>query len=247
MLDPQSWWNEGEVFDFWPKDGYINCIAWKTFEGTSNGALKTMTSSFLYNPFLAKVKHLCFKSPELGFLTPLERSLNIINCQKWGSTPYQNMSLWEALRINLFCFEVDNTANSHLLFQMLMTARLAQFDHTSIVISQSCLTHDPWILCVPWQLLQNCWTIPLTRCLLLLLPSVDMISFLGWSAQCKLKMHIMRCSHNFNGCVHLIGRLSNDIETFTPRLCADSKWSNICTGGQNPKPQGWHPCSTCSR
>ena len=194
------------MFDFWPKDGYINWIAWKTFEGTSNDALKIMTrSSFLHNPFFGQSQTTLLQVTRDGFLTPLERSWNIIKCQKWGSTPYQNMSLWEALRINLFCLEVDNTSNSHLLFQMLMTVRLAQFDHTPIVISESCLTHDPRILCVPWQLLQNYWTIPLTRCLLLLLPSVDMIPFLNWSAQCKLKKRTMMCSHNIDGCVHLIG------------------------------------------
>ena len=37
---------------------------------------------------MAKVKTLCFISPKLGVLEPLERSLHIINCQEWDNTPF---------------------------------------------------------------------------------------------------------------------------------------------------------------
>lgn len=48
--------------------------------------------------FCAIVKHLCFNPPELGVLTPLERSWNIMNCHKWVKTRYQGMSYWEDLK-----------------------------------------------------------------------------------------------------------------------------------------------------
>ena len=56
---------------------------------------------FLYSWLLAKVKRLPIISPKWEVPAPLEHSLNVINCQKWGETPYQNMIFWETLRINL--------------------------------------------------------------------------------------------------------------------------------------------------
>ena len=39
---------------------------------------------------LAKVKTPPLKSPKLGIMTPLERSFNILKCQKSGKTSNQN-------------------------------------------------------------------------------------------------------------------------------------------------------------
>ena len=86
----------------WPKDSYIKMNFMENFQGTYNGAFESLTSSLFYNRLLAKVKHLHFKSPSSGVPTPLERSLNIINCQKWSENPFQNMSFWQTLSITLF-------------------------------------------------------------------------------------------------------------------------------------------------
>jgi hypothetical protein len=31
----------------WPKDSYIKCISWRTFEGTLNDALESLTKEFI--------------------------------------------------------------------------------------------------------------------------------------------------------------------------------------------------------
>ena len=54
--------------------------------------VKLSRAPFLYSHLLVNVKRLRPISPKLGVLTPLEHSLNTINCQKWGEIPYQNMS-----------------------------------------------------------------------------------------------------------------------------------------------------------
>ena len=51
-------------------------------------------SSFSYTHFLARVKCLSLCLTKLGVPIPLKLSLNILSCQKWGETPYQNTSFW---------------------------------------------------------------------------------------------------------------------------------------------------------
>ena len=51
-------------------------------------------TSLSYSHLLAKVKHLPYISPKLDDFEPLEHTLNIINCQKWGETPHENMGFW---------------------------------------------------------------------------------------------------------------------------------------------------------
>ena len=63
----------------------------KKIESTILGAFKSLSwSSLLYTHLLAKVKRLCLYLTKLGVPIPLEHSLNILSCQKWGETPYQN-------------------------------------------------------------------------------------------------------------------------------------------------------------
>lgn len=68
----QSWWIKSEVLDFEQKDGYIKINSMENFWEHVNGALKSLTGGGFYiTIFFFKVKHLRFKSPELGVPTPL--------------------------------------------------------------------------------------------------------------------------------------------------------------------------------
>jgi hypothetical protein len=66
----------------------------------------TLAKKCLYqNEFCGKLlkaaKMVCSKFwPYYIISISLERSLNIMNCQKWGETPYQNMSFSEILKNN---------------------------------------------------------------------------------------------------------------------------------------------------
>ena len=62
---------------------------------------RSMTrSACLYDCLLPKVKHLCFKAPKLGTPTPLDQSLNIINCQNWGKNCLPKHELVRDLKNN---------------------------------------------------------------------------------------------------------------------------------------------------
>jgi hypothetical protein len=51
----------------------------------------------LYNCLLGNVITFSLQFTKIGVLTPLECVLNIVNRQKWGETPYQNLSFWGTL------------------------------------------------------------------------------------------------------------------------------------------------------
>lgn len=44
-----------------------------------------------------------FTSTELDILTHLKCYLNIVNCQNWGETPYQNIGFWDTLKDQWEC------------------------------------------------------------------------------------------------------------------------------------------------
>ena len=79
-------------------------ISWQTFRDTEIGALGSLTrNSFLNGHFLTEVK--CLPS-----ISSLGCFLSIMDCQKWGETPYQYISSWETNRISLL------KANSNALY-----------------------------------------------------------------------------------------------------------------------------------
>ena len=110
------WWNKGKAFDFGQIQLYKMNLSnfWEHhFMCLQKVAVKLL---------LAKVKHLRFNSPNLGVLTPLEKSCNKIWIVKSGLSPYKNMSFWETWRITLFlqtnlCLyrETTNMLNSTLI------------------------------------------------------------------------------------------------------------------------------------
>jgi hypothetical protein len=78
---------------------------------------------------LAKVKHLHFNSPSSGVPTPLELSLNIINHQNWGETPYHNMQTsiviqYQGLGIHDVHWEGENLMNYYLACKWLLQTSL---------------------------------------------------------------------------------------------------------------------------
>ena len=74
----------------------------QTFKSAVLGAFKCLPwNSFYIHVFWPKPNASLLFYQSWGVLTPLERSLNIIKCQKWGKAPYQNMSFRETLIITL--------------------------------------------------------------------------------------------------------------------------------------------------
>ena len=90
-----EWWNEGEAFDFSQKTAYKNGFHGKLLKAPKMVFSKVWQVHFQMNKACPEVKHLSFVSPKLEYPTPFEPSLKILQCQKWGKTPYQNTSLRE--------------------------------------------------------------------------------------------------------------------------------------------------------
>ena len=86
----QFWWQRGKAFVF-GQDDYIKMNFMVNFWSHLKWCFQKFDKEF--HSYTA-VKRLPFNSPKLRVLTPLECSLNVINCQKWGKTPYESISFW---------------------------------------------------------------------------------------------------------------------------------------------------------